>query len=99
MFSNKENVNSNETFGETNETTQEASKNEIQRVTNRDMFYTVSSCVEKYLNFVSAKDSEKVYNLLADEYKVNIILHKIIFGTTWKVIQNIKYSKRKQCTN
>ena len=41
----------------------------IERVTNRDMFYTVSSCVEKYLDLITVKDSEKIYNLLANEYK------------------------------
>ncbi len=43
--------------------------NKIERVTNRDMFFTVASCVENYLNMVTQKETDKLYNLLYDEYK------------------------------
>lgn len=44
-------------------------ENKIERVTNRDMFFTVSSCVEKYLNMVTQKETTKLYNILYSEYK------------------------------
>lgn len=51
------------------ETDKNIIENKIERVTNRDMFFTVSSCVEKYLNLITQKETEKLYNLLYDEYK------------------------------
>ena len=68
LINSKEKVNGNEeTKGTIN--SGEPIKNKIEKVTNRDMFFTVASCVEKYLNMTTKKENEKLYNLLYDEYK------------------------------
>lgn len=43
----------------------------IELVTNPNDFYTVSSCVSKYLNYLTIHDSEKILLLLSEEYKNN----------------------------
>ena len=43
----------------------------ISIVTNPNDFYTVSSCVSKYLSYLSIGDTEKIFILLSDEYKKN----------------------------
>ena len=41
----------------------------ISIVKNQNDFYTVSSCVSKYINYLTVKDKEKILILLSDEYK------------------------------
>ena len=44
-------------------------KIEVEYVTNANIFFTVESCVNKYVSLVQSKDSEAVYNLIDDDYK------------------------------
>ena len=48
----------------------------ISIVSNPNDFYTVSSCVSKYLAHLSSRDSDKLYALISDEYKNNNSLNK-----------------------
>lgn len=41
----------------------------ISIVTNPNEFYTVSSCVSKFLNYLSTGDTENLFILLSEEYK------------------------------
>ena len=41
----------------------------IEIVTNQNDFFTVSSCVSRYINYLSASDNDKIYMLLGKEYK------------------------------
>lgn len=41
----------------------------ISIVKNQNDFYLVSSCVSRYLNYLSADDKEKLLMLLSDNYK------------------------------
>lgn len=41
----------------------------ISVVTNANDFYTVSSCVSKFLSYLSINDTENLLILLSDEYK------------------------------
>ena len=51
-----------------------------QLVSDVSKFYTVSGCVDKYLLYLAAKDSDKVYTILAPNYiKENDITTSNIF--------------------
>ena len=41
----------------------------ISVVTDNSRFYTVSSCVSKYINYLSVADTEKLLILLSNDYK------------------------------
>lgn len=41
---------------------------ELRDVEDRDDFYTVKSCVEKFIGYIVNKDNEAVYNLLDETY-------------------------------
>lgn len=56
--------------------------NDIKLVDNPIMYFTVQSCVGKYINYLEDKDSEKIYNLIDAEYvkkhsltKANVLEH------------------------
>lgn len=42
----------------------------VKYVTNPSMFLTVENCVNKYVSLLSAKDSEAIYNVIDEEFKV-----------------------------
>ena len=44
-------------------------QDEILLVDDYNRFYTVSSCVSKYLNYLAANNTEKLLVLLSNEYK------------------------------
>jgi len=48
----------------------------ISIVSNPNDFYTVSSCVSKYLAYLSSGDNDKLYTLISDEYKKNNLVNK-----------------------
>ena len=57
-------------FFEKNNSEQEKIDTEtISIVTNPNDFYTVSSCVSKYLSYLSVSDSKNLLILLSDDYK------------------------------
>lgn len=66
-------------------------KNEIQKtstslfkVTNRDTFFTVVGCVNKYLNYIASKNSDGAYNILDSRYVLeNSITNENIFEKIW----------------
>ncbi|MBR6690834.1 MAG: hypothetical protein IKL65_05830 [Bacilli bacterium] len=41
----------------------------ISLVKDNSRFYTVSSCISKYMNYLSSRDTEKLLILLSSEYK------------------------------
>ena len=41
----------------------------ISVVQDKSKFYTVSSCVSKYLNYLSSRETDKIIILLSDDYK------------------------------
>lgn len=47
---------------------------DIKVVTNPHMYFTVKSCIEKYISYISQGDNESVYKILDNEYiiKFNI---------------------------
>lgn len=48
----------------------------IQIVKNANDFYTVASCIDKYLNFWYMQDKEDVYNILEENYKKENLITK-----------------------
>lgn len=56
---------------------------EIEDVINETKFYTVSNCIQKYIDSISEKDEKAIYNMLSKEY----IADKRI--TNKNVIQNV----------
>lgn len=40
----------------------------LENVTSRENFYTVKSCIEKYINYIINSDNVAVYNLLDESY-------------------------------
>ena len=40
----------------------------LEELRDRNMFFTVSSCVNKYLNYVVSKDETVLYNILDNDY-------------------------------
>lgn len=47
----------------------EEEKIEVEYVTNANIFFTVESCVNKYIGLIVAKDSTSLYNVIDDKYK------------------------------
>ena len=41
----------------------------VKQVENPIMFFTVESCVNKYINLIIAQDSEALYNVIDSKYK------------------------------
>ena len=66
-------------------------ENPIQKVKERNNFYTVSACVDKYLSYLYGKDIDVLYNYLDIEYiekegiTKNNILEKIGKIETYKI--------------
>lgn len=50
------------------EQNKEETANSIEKVRERNKFYTVSACVDKYLSYLYEKDTEVLYNYLDIEY-------------------------------
>lgn len=48
---------------------EEPKKQEIVIVKNRNDFFTVANCVDKYITYLTTKEKEILYNYLDEEYK------------------------------
>lgn len=48
----------------------------IMRVDNASMFFTVESCVNKYITYLSSQDAEIIFNLLDESYKTELEISK-----------------------
>ena len=72
-----------------NTTTNNTVDIKLEFVENREDFYTVKSCVEKYINYIVNDDNESVYNVLDKAYinKKNINENNI-FQTVQKLDKN-----------
>lgn len=44
-------------------------KIEVEYVTNANIFYTVESCVNKYVSLIVAQDSIALYNVIDEQYR------------------------------
>jgi len=66
-------------------------ENPIEKVRERNSFYTVTACVDKYLSYLYDEDTEVLYNYLDAEYikqnniTKNNILEKIGSIDTYKI--------------
>ena len=76
-------------------------ENPIEKVRERNNFYTVSACVDKYLSYLYDEDIEVLYNYLDSEYikekgiTKNNILEKIGKTDTYKIFTAKEMYKQK----
>ena len=56
--------------------TQIEETSKIMRVDNASMFFTVESCVNKYLTYLSNQDADIIFNLLDESYKAELNISK-----------------------
>lgn len=71
-------------------------QDEILLVDDYNRFYTVSSCVSKYLNYLAANNTEKLLVLLSNEYKTeNNITESNIYTFIPKITGNRNFSPKK----
>lgn len=94
----KNNIESNNIIQNTNSinnsTTISAPK--LENVTSRENFYTVKSCVEKYINYIVNGDNKSVYNLLDGAYiNQKNIKENSIFEIIEKINENQIFSPNK----
>jgi hypothetical protein len=69
---------------------------EILLVDDYNRFYTVSSCVSKYLNYLTTNNTEKLLVLLSNEYKTkNNINETNIYTYIPKITGNKTFSPKK----
>ena len=69
---------------------------EILLVDDYNRFYTVSSCVSKYLNYLATNNTEKLLVLLSNEYKTeNNITESNIYTFIPKITGNRNFSPKK----
>lgn len=69
---------------------------EILLVDDYNRFYTVSSCVSKYLNYLTTNNTEKLLVLLSNEYKTkNNITESNIYTYIPKITGNRNFSPKK----
>ena len=96
----------NEISGQNQNTVQEQGTN-LYKVTNRDNFYTVASCINKYLGYLVSGNSENVYNTLDIKYRLeNNITKNNVFEKVWKPemmqifeAEEMKYATKGNITN
>lgn len=70
--------------------------NNVSIVTNHNKFYTVSSCVSKYINYLTAKDTDNLLILLSEEYqKTNNINSNNVYNYTGTINGNKSFSANK----
>lgn len=68
----------------------------IKKVTSRENFYTVKSCVEKYINYIVDVDNVAVYNLLDEAYINQKNINKNnIFDMVGRINENQIFSPNK----
>ena len=101
-----EELNNEETANEVDSNRENVAEEENDSILNivndRDIFYTVSDCVEKYLNYCVDKDSNIIYNLLDEEYKERFdineenVLSKVETYDTYKVFRPKKIYQLEQ---
>ncbi len=61
---------------EIEENVEEEVHTELEMVQDKDMFYTVTNCVQTYINYLTDKEAEIVYNLLDSEYKERLNINE-----------------------
>lgn len=65
-------------------------------VTSSSKFYTVSSCVNRYVNYLYTKDDSKILEILDSEYKrKNSINKNNLFNKIQKLDKNYSFEARK----
>ncbi len=65
-------------------------------VTSSSKFYTVSSCVNRYVNYLYTKDDSKIFEILDSEYKrKNSINKNNLFNKIQKLDKNYSFEARK----
>lgn len=71
-------------------------KKEIKIVTNYSNFYTVSSCLDRTLNYLSKKDKDSVYYVLNDNYiKTEKITKENVLDVFADVLENSTFVSEK----
>jgi len=66
----------NKTENEINNNIQIEEKAKIMRVDNVNMFFTVENCINKYITYLSSKDTDIIFNLLDKSYKTELGINK-----------------------
>lgn len=68
----------------------------VSIVVNHNKFYTVSSCVSKYINYLIARDTDNLLILLSEEYqKTNNINSNNVYDYTGTISSNKSFSANK----
>ena len=71
-------------------------KIEVEYVTNANIFFTVESCVNKYVGLIVAKDSTALYNVIDDKYKEdNRITISNVLANNIKLSGNYSFTAQK----
>lgn len=93
----KNNIESTNIIQNTNSINNSAnSAPKLEKVTSRENFYTVKSCVEKYINYIVNLDNVAVYNLLDKSYINQKNINKNnIFDIVGKINRNQIFSPSK----
>lgn len=82
----------NTTNKESNIIEQEQIVEDIKKVTVRNDFYTVVSCIDKYLNYLATKDVQILYNYLDENYiKENQITTQNILSKIKTLEEHVKF--------
>ncbi len=71
FFINKNQDESNQTYEHSEEIEEiiESKKDEVNILKNRDDFYTIENCINRYLNYLAIGDKEAIIQILDEEYK------------------------------
>lgn len=69
---------------------------DVQIVENANDFYTVASCVDKYIDLWYAQDNEQVYQILNNDYKAeNSITQDNVFEVIGKLSNKLIFRPKK----
>lgn len=86
----------------------EQNNKELEQVKSATAYFTVQSCVNKYISYILENDSEAVYNILDNDYiekneitennvlnKINDITEQVVFEATKMYVEEIDENNNK----
>lgn len=73
----------------------------IKEVTNSIMFFSIESCIDQYMEYLSQQNNEAVYAVLDNKYKEdnNITLNNVLNKLNIKEKKNLDYDIQKMLVN
>lgn len=80
------NIKSNENVGQNNIIIEQNQNKKIEKVQSASAYFTVQSCINKYINYVTSKDTDSILKLLDSGY---IIENNITEDNVLEKIENI----------